>query len=199
MKKLLLTGFLLASNLWASAALITLSWDAVPTATGYKVYLGQTNGAFTATNDVGNVTNCQVTLSESSPYYFALTSYNVNGLESDLSNPCLISASPAGFNVMAAVRKDNITMAWSPAAGATHYTLYYGKSTNAVDRLHVDVAAPGTSTTVSVPPGTTTLYCRLVAVTGNEVGPNLFTNASFAARLDLSWPGTPGLKWSTQN
>jgi hypothetical protein len=92
------------------------------------------------------------------------------------------------------VKKETVTLTWQPSANAnvTKYYLYYGKTTNVVDRLRTVVPAPLTTATVAIPVDTTTLYMRLVASVGDEVSANGFTNASFSAKLDLTWPGRSG-------
>lgn len=80
---------LLCSALSASAASVTLAWDASPDAsvTGYRIYLGVASGAYTNAVVVGNVTNATLTnLTSGVTYYFAATAYDGNGLESAFSN-----------------------------------------------------------------------------------------------------------------
>ena len=54
---------------------------------GYKIYYGTASHAYTSSVDVGNVTNATITgLTENTTYYFAATTYNILGVESDFSN-----------------------------------------------------------------------------------------------------------------
>ncbi len=53
---------------------------------GYKIYYGTSSGAYTSAVDVGNVTSYQVqNLSDGSTYFFAVTDYNANFVESAFS------------------------------------------------------------------------------------------------------------------
>jgi len=83
-------GFLLALSLvTASAASVTLAWDASPSpeVTGYKIYFGPSSRNYTNVINVGNVLVATVTnLSTGGTYFFAATAYDGGGLESDFSN-----------------------------------------------------------------------------------------------------------------
>lgn len=69
---------------------VILSWDAntETNLAGYRLYVGTASRQYSvATNDVGNVTQTTVSnLSAGTSYYFAVTAYNSDGLESDYSN-----------------------------------------------------------------------------------------------------------------
>lgn len=69
-------------------AQITLLWNAsaTPGVAGYKVYQGGASRAYTNTVDVGNVRSNTVSLARGATYFFGVTSYLPNGLESDFSN-----------------------------------------------------------------------------------------------------------------
>ena len=69
-------------------ASVTLAWDpnSEPNVAGYKVHYGHSSQTYPFVVDAGNV-NAQVinNLQEGVTYYFAVTAYNVVGLESDFS------------------------------------------------------------------------------------------------------------------
>ena len=68
---------------------VTLAWDAnsEPDLAGYKLYRGYAPGVYDVITDVGNVTTYEVTgLALNQGYYFAVTAYNTEGLESGFSN-----------------------------------------------------------------------------------------------------------------
>jgi hypothetical protein len=68
---------------------VTLAWDPSPDSTviGYKVYYGVASRTYTNLVTVGNVTNMNVFgLVEGTTYYFAVTAYNILGMESDYSS-----------------------------------------------------------------------------------------------------------------
>ncbi len=69
-------------------ASVTLNWDAntEPDVKGYKLYFGLESGNYVESIDVGAATKYTVSgLQPGQTYYFALTAYNANGLESDFS------------------------------------------------------------------------------------------------------------------
>jgi hypothetical protein len=68
---------------------VTLAWDPnqEPDLGGYIVYYGPRSRVYTNAINVGNVTTNTVSgLEETGTYYFAVTAYNTNGLESDFSD-----------------------------------------------------------------------------------------------------------------
>lgn len=59
---------------------------------GYRVYYGPASGTYTNVVAVGNVTNAVVAgLTAGRKYYFAATSYNLLGLESEFSNEAVFT------------------------------------------------------------------------------------------------------------
>ncbi|MBI3849003.1 MAG: fibronectin type III domain-containing protein [Verrucomicrobia bacterium] len=68
---------------------VTLAWDASTDAgvAGYKIYYGVASRAYTNLVSVGNATTATISgLVEGVTYFFAATTYNGAGLESDYSN-----------------------------------------------------------------------------------------------------------------
>jgi len=78
--------------LWAGsahAAEVTVAWDssAAPNVAGYRLYWGISSRIYSANVDVGLVQSHTIRgLSRGMTYYFAVTAYNEQGLESDFSN-----------------------------------------------------------------------------------------------------------------
>lgn len=73
----------------AHAASVPLAWDPSTNASvgGYKIYYGIASRDYTASVDVGNVTNAVITgLSVNTTYYFAATTYDTFGVESGFSS-----------------------------------------------------------------------------------------------------------------
>ena len=71
-----------------AAASVTLAWDpnSDPNVSGYKVYYGPDSGTYPFVINAGNKTTQLVAnLQHGTTYYFAVTAYNVQGLESDFS------------------------------------------------------------------------------------------------------------------
>ena len=68
---------------------ITLAWDfnSEPDVAGYKLYLGNSSHNYTLVVDLGMTDQYTIRdLIEGTVYFFALTAYNQNGLESGFSN-----------------------------------------------------------------------------------------------------------------
>jgi hypothetical protein len=68
---------------------VILAWGPSPSAgvTGYRVYYGPASGNYTNSVAVGNVTTNNVSgLASGATYYFAVTAYDTNGLQSPFSN-----------------------------------------------------------------------------------------------------------------
>ncbi len=81
---------LLAVNVPAGAAEeVTLAWDesADSGVAGYMLYYGNQSGDYTAAADAGDLTRYTVSgLEQGASYYFAVTAYTAEGVESDFSN-----------------------------------------------------------------------------------------------------------------
>ena len=68
---------------------VALAWDASPSSevTGYRVYYGAASGNYTNSVVVGSVTTTTISgLASGVTYFFALSAYNADGLESTLSS-----------------------------------------------------------------------------------------------------------------
>ncbi len=79
--------FLLAGSLVAHAADVMLAWDAnADPVAGYRLYYGHASRSYQNSVDVGKVTSYTWTgLAEGKTYYFAVTAYNSNNVESSYS------------------------------------------------------------------------------------------------------------------
>ncbi len=96
-RRILVTIFaLIACGTAVLAADIKLAWDANTESdlAGYKVYYGTVSGAYGTVISVGNQPNYTVTGLPAGTYYFAVTAYNTEGLESGFSNE--VSATVSG-------------------------------------------------------------------------------------------------------
>jgi hypothetical protein len=81
---------------------VTLAWDASsdPDVAGYKVYYGGASRAYTNCVDAGNVTQLTIYgLIPGATYYFAATTYDRWGNESDFSNEATFQAPPAAGEI----------------------------------------------------------------------------------------------------
>jgi hypothetical protein len=80
---------MLATGCLQAAPTVSLAWDQSPdtNVAGYKIYFGTTSHSYTQWLDVGNVTNAVIPLPDyDTTYYFAATTYDTDGMESDFSN-----------------------------------------------------------------------------------------------------------------
>jgi hypothetical protein len=85
----LLTGPALAFGAVPPGNSVALGWDRSPdsSVTGYRVYYGTASGNYTNSLAVGNVTTSTIPgLASGVTYFFAVSAYAANGLESILSN-----------------------------------------------------------------------------------------------------------------
>ncbi|HWX20260.1 MAG TPA: fibronectin type III domain-containing protein [Candidatus Binatia bacterium] len=87
----LITGLVAAfgiSTAGLAQSSVTLAWDPSPdpAVAGYKVYEGVVSQVYIDTNDVGNATSAKESmLLPGTTYYFAVTAYDTNHLESPFS------------------------------------------------------------------------------------------------------------------
>lgn len=96
--KVVVSVFLLfASVAILAAGSVTLGWcpNSEPDVAGYKIYYGPASRNYTNVIDVLNVNEYRVTgLVSNGTYYFAVTAYATNGLESDYSCEVCINCPP---------------------------------------------------------------------------------------------------------
>lgn len=87
---------LVACSAAVLAANVTLAWDPNTESdlAGYKLYYGTASGVYGTVISVGNQTTYTVTGLPAGTYYFAVTAYNTEGLESGFSNE--VSATVSG-------------------------------------------------------------------------------------------------------
>ncbi len=73
---------------------VTLEWDAnsEPDVAGYKLHFGPASGSYPETFDAGNLTTATVAVVPGATYYFTVTAYNTEGLESPFSNEVTFTA-----------------------------------------------------------------------------------------------------------
>lgn len=94
------------------AGTISLAWDAVPGATGYRVYYGTTSGQYTGSVTSTGTSATLSALQDCTTYYVAVKAYNSSGESSEFSNeltgwsrPTVTSATPS-----AAMQGDQIVV-----------------------------------------------------------------------------------------
>jgi hypothetical protein len=108
MKRTLLCLMVLITAV-VSATAATLEWDKnqEPEVAGYRAYRGTASRSYDWIMDVGTNTTCLLSnLQCGTTYYFAVTAYTVDGLESDFSDEvawkprCPIPSPPAGIRLV---------------------------------------------------------------------------------------------------
>ena len=98
MKKLILILFILLFSFPAFGADVTLQWDAntEPDLAGYKVYYGTMSGEYGNPIILDTVTEYTMHIPDSIMYFFAVTAFDTEQLESDFSNEvsCMNNVKP---------------------------------------------------------------------------------------------------------
>lgn len=164
---------------------VTLSWDAVGAATGYKLYRSadaSVTAADTLVYDGSNTSTTDSGLSASTPYYYAVLATNSGG-SSALSSAVLVTTNPAPETppatptsfAVTGTTESSLVLGWDSASDVDTYYLYGDiaepvaqEAGNLVDELD------GTATTAAATglSETTTYYFALVARnTGGESAP----------------------------
>ena len=109
----------------AQAATVTLQWNSVATAEGYKLYHGTDSRTYDAPDDTGNNTTFTLQLNPGI-YYFAVTAYNCYG-ESGYSvevGPIAILAPTVNLTVR--YSGTEVALNWDEISGATGYRVLCG-------------------------------------------------------------------------
>jgi hypothetical protein len=141
----------------ASAASVSLAWDAASGVSGYKVHYGTASGAYTASINVGNKTTYAGSgLTNGTKYYFAVTAYDSSGIESSPSNEvsaggtsssCTYSISPASASFTTSGGTGSIAVdaasgcSWSVSKGVSWATVSSGASGSGSSTVSYQVAA----------------------------------------------------------
>jgi hypothetical protein len=95
-------AILCLAGLPASAAFVEWDMPAGQNFTGFRVYIGTTNRAYNQSFDVGMRTNLFLTnLNAATTYFLAATTYDTNGVESDLSDEIIYTPPVNGTNALA--------------------------------------------------------------------------------------------------
>ena len=149
---LILTTILLLSIFSLSyAAEVTLQWNGVAEADGYKVYYGEASRAYNPFIDAGALTTWTLVLGPGD-YYFAVTAYNnygESGYSEEVGPITIVMAVPGKGT--ASFDSINTTITWLAVENAVNYKVYqgtesgvYGEGTAVGDVLAVTLPlAPG--------------------------------------------------------
>ena len=114
-------------------ARVTLTWNALPDATSYKIYRSET-GVFDGPSiaSTSSTTFKNYSLTNGTTYYYQVAGRNMGG---DGPRSDVVSATPVAPPLapadLAAVAGDKVvTLSWSPSEGATSYSVYRGTFSN---------------------------------------------------------------------
>jgi len=180
-----------------SSSRIDLSWNAVPGAAGYYVYLNisatgnyiKLEEAITSTSTYG------YGLDPDTTYYFKVSAFNINGegpqsnyvSATTLSN---IPAAPTNVNAIA-VSSSQINITWNAVPGATGYNVYADLSaTGTFDYLLVATPTPGAINS-ELSPGIT-IYYKITAFNSNGEGPQSnYVSATTLSSSPTNPPAAP--------
>ncbi len=116
----------------AGGTQVSLTWPAVSTATGYKVYYGTSSGSYGTTFVVGAATSFTVTnLTAGIPYYFAVSAYNYAGdgaKSAQVTSTPLINV-PTAPTLLSTIASDgHVALTWTSPPLASGYKVYVGTS-----------------------------------------------------------------------
>jgi hypothetical protein len=169
----ILIAFFLAT-VSSFAASVTLAWDpnAEPDVTGYRVYYGTSSGVYTQSLDAGSATTIAIpNLLDGTTYYFAVTAYNTEALESAWSNeitytpalsqnlpPTVTLTTPENGATFPSPGSIYLTASASDADGSIAKVEFYNGST----KLGEDTTSPYTFSWIGVPIGNYTFSARAV-------------------------------------
>jgi hypothetical protein len=160
---------------------VTLAWDPSTGSevAGYRLYEGGASKAYTNTIDTGNVTTQSVSgLTAGGTYFFAVTAYDTNGLESDFSNeisysvpapsnapPVIALASPVSGASYTAPATVSLIAAVTPNGHMISGVQFYNGST----LLGSAVGAPYSFSWINVSAGTYSLSAQVAYDSGSLV------------------------------
>lgn len=158
---------------------VTLAWN--PSAgsgiAGYRLYQGVASQTYTNVIEVGNVTNATVSgLSAGVTYFFAVTAYDINGLESPFSSeisytaansapPAIVLAAPADGASYTAPASISLAATVAPNGHTLSKVQFY----NDLTLLAEDPTAPYTFDWSNVGTGSYSLSARLVYDGGDSL------------------------------
>ncbi len=170
---------------------VTLAWD--PSVgggiAGYRLYQGASSRSYTNVITTGNATTATVSnLVRGATYFFAVTAYSTNGLESEYSNeitytvsntpPAISLSSPANGTVYTAPA----TIGLAANVTANGHTISQVQFYNGATLLGTDASAPYSFSWNSVSAGTYSLSAKLIYDSGSTVASGVANVTVAAAR-----------------
>ena len=137
----------LAFNLHSGQSLV-LAWDQNPEndLEGYRLYYGASSRNYTNVVNVGNFTTNEVTgLVEGTTYFFAVTAYNTNGLESDFSDEVsygVISSNVIVSTLQPILSRSNVVLRGSSSISGVSAWFDLSEGTNTTDWRQIPALGP---------------------------------------------------------
>jgi fibronectin type 3 domain-containing protein len=180
-----------------STSSITVSWDSVPNAEGYKVYRSKnTYGTYTLIETTEETSFTDTALEENTIYYYKITAYNAGGESTqssyDFAKTRLAIPNQPAISSTTADQLYVISVRWSFDSRASGYYIYRSSTENG-EYTRIGTAS-GSSTTLFrdlVGTPNTTYYYKVSAF--NASGES--EKSDF--RLGTSMSTTQGLTWDT--
>ena len=111
------------------SAQVTISWDAVPNANGYRVKRGTSSGSYSSTQNVSGGTTTSYTwtgLTNGTTYYFVVDATAPQSAGNSV-NSAQVSAVPTlgvPINLVATPGNAQVSLSWTAVAGASSYQVW---------------------------------------------------------------------------
>jgi fibronectin type 3 domain-containing protein len=143
---------------------VSLSWQAVSNATGYKVYKGSSSGAVNEyVVEVASASYTVTDLTADTSYYFTVSAvYEIGeSLPSAAVQGETSLSTPQGLSVTGQT-ENSVTLSWQAVSGAAGYKVYKGSSSDAVNEYAAETASA--SCTVTGLAASTSYYFAVSAV-----------------------------------
>lgn len=175
---------------------VTVSWNAVSTATSYNVYYATTAGVTTAGTKIVAAASpyVQSGLTADTTYYYIVTAVNSTGegIASTVASAAttatqpvqVVPAAPAGL--VATGGTNQVTLAWNSVSDATSYNVYFATTSGVTTANGTKIASATTPAVLGSLIADTTYYYIVTAV--NSVGegvPSAQVSAATAATVPV--------------
>jgi fibronectin type 3 domain-containing protein len=163
---------------------VVLSWSASAGATSYNVYRATSSGAEGSTPFMTGLTSISLTdlgLASGANYFYKVTAVNAGGESSPSSEVVgtTIAVPPTGLQ--AAASGTQITLTWTPSAGATAYNVYRSTTAHGEGGTPYKTGLTGTTFTDLALSSGATLYYQVTAV--DAAGESAKSNETSATLL----------------
>jgi len=174
----------------ASSSSITVSWSSVTGASGYAVYRSTSAfGTYSYVTSTSYTSYTDTYLSSGTTYYYKVSAYNSDYVESSQSSytyattPLAIPSVPSGVSASVA-SSSSITVSWSSVTGATEYNVYrYNFNTSSFEWWASTSSTSYTNTGLSS--GTTYYYTVSAYNSSGESSQSPYVNATTTATVTM--------------